>query len=186
MKWFFSSVKNSPILWLVHVIIFTFLSGALVRKSGECLKTESAKYGIVSLELALSPEKANSIKTEWRKLVCHQDRTALELAHQNIIEDMFFLLGYSLFFAVLMVLIQKEKAITQKTILLIAFALSAGILDLIENLFMLKFILGSEIDPMLFAIPASLKFLVIASLTVYLIRSLVLRVYQKVKKPAAG
>ena len=186
MKWFFSSVKNSPILWLVHVVIFTFLSGALVRKSGECLKTENAKYGIVSLELALSSEKANSIKTEWRKLVCHQDRTALELAHQHIIEDMFFLLGYSLFFAVSMVLIQKGKAITQKTMLLIAFALSAGMLDLIENLFMLKFILGAEIDPMFFAIPASLKFLFIVGLATYLIRSLVLQLYQKIRKPATG
>jgi hypothetical protein len=184
MMRFFQSVRNSPRLWLFNTIVCTVMTGSMLRQSGECLKTPHAKLGIVSFELAFTTESASTMKTEWENLRCGENNALLQTAKSNISRDMFFLVAYTLLFCVCVVLVSKRNSIY--TSFLVCAAILAGALDAIENVFMLQYLNGNEIHPLLFGIPAFLKFVILVSLFLYVLIALIVRLYQKVIRPVAG
>jgi hypothetical protein len=184
MTRFFQSVRNSPGLWLFHTIVCTLMTGSMLRQSGECLKTPHANLGIVSFELVFTTESASTIKTEWENLRCGENNTLLQLARSNIFRDMFFLVAYTLLFCVCVVLVSKRDFIY--TSFLVLAAILAGTLDAIENIFMLQYLNGDEIHPLLFGIPAFLKFAILVSLFLFIVTTLVIKLYQRVIRPVEG
>jgi hypothetical protein len=183
MTRFFQSVRRWPHLWLFHTIVCTLLTGWMLRQSGECLKTAHAKFGIVSFELALTRESASSINTEWQNLKCGE-KNVVAWGVSNIFNDMFFLVAYTMLFCVCVVLVSK-KDFTYTRFLVVA-AIMAGTLDAVENVFMLQYLTGNEIHPLLFGVPASLKFLILGSLFLYIVTAVMIRLYQKMVRPVAS
>jgi hypothetical protein len=184
MTRFFQSVRTSPGTWLFHTITLTLLTGSMLRYSGECLKTSHANLGIVSFELAYTVENASTIKTEWENLRCGENTPVVSSAKSNIFNDTFFIIAYTLLFCVCVVLVSKKDF--GYTRFLVAAAILAGTLDAVENIFMLQYLNGNEVHPLLFGIPASLKFVILAILFLYVLIAIALRLYQKIARPVPG
>jgi hypothetical protein len=174
---FIESVRNSPGTWLFFVITSTFLTGSMVRQSSDCLKTASAKFGIVSFELAFTNENAAQIKSEWENIECGGSHSIIGLAKSNIFKDMFFLVAYSALFCVCVVLVSRKEFVYTQYLVLASMA--AGALDAIENIFMLQYLGGNYVHPLLFGVPALVKFMIVSALVGYIVLALLARLYQK-------
>jgi hypothetical protein len=183
MTRFFQSVRSSPGMWLFHVIALTLLTGSMMRKSGGCLTTANAKFGIVSFELAFTHETASTIKIEWLTLQCG-DMPVMWSAKSNIFKDNFFIIAYTLLFSVSVALVSRKDFAYSR--LFVVAAILAGMLDAIENIFMLQYLDGNEIHPMLFGIAASLKFTILTFLFLYVVFAIARRLYEKFARPVAG
>jgi hypothetical protein len=139
---------------------------------------------IVDLELAFNQARANSIKELWTS---HQCRGALSISSNakeasiiNIILDFAFIASYTWFFIVLVALTQANVplAIDKITLLGCYAALAAGMLDVIENIFMLIFLIVGEINSLLFAVPATIKFVTIVLLASLIVMRLFVRLFK--------
>ncbi|MBX3241102.1 MAG: hypothetical protein KIT80_16465 [Chitinophagaceae bacterium] len=119
-------------------IIGFFLSGTLLfsillRVQGESLVTSASPLGILSLELAFSAGKAESIVVTWK------DGHSLSFV-LNMLLDFFFIPFYGLFFYSVCGFFseQYKTGILQRVAVLLAFgSLIAVLMDLLENLLML-------------------------------------------------
>ena len=150
---------------LLSGTIFLFL---LLRIQGAKLINEQhAPMGIVSLELAPTPEKAKDLVHFW------QQEGLMGKAYRNILWDYLFIPFYMLFFYSLCGSISvRLKGPGAKWGVLLAFgALMAGILDVLENCLMLLTLskTPNTYITILTSIFASAKFLLLALCLLYVI-----------------
>ncbi|MBT1700201.1 hypothetical protein KK083_25155 [Fulvivirgaceae bacterium PWU4] len=198
MMLFFNTVRRWPRTWLWLAIVLMVLTGFLVSWSGRCLKTTSAPFAIVSLELAWDQRDADTIRNEWQRASCSHgniisdptvaapgDISVIHTAQKNILDDLWFLMAYTLFFIVCVVRIDPfklpDQPVTRTTFVFVQLALVAGLLDAIENFFMWRFISGEDIPSDAFAFPATVKFLLVITLTGYILLYLLRRLRSLVK-----
>lgn len=190
---FVNIIRHRPTLSLAFAVLILIATGSIVAKSGRCLKTKYAPGGIVSLELAWNQLKADTIRNEWNNAYCNGDvirtgKPAAEInpetlvvnkAKQNILDDIYFLIGYPLFFIICIVLCDSKRnyssEINRGARIFIWLAIASGLLDAVENYFMWKFLNDGETSSVLFALPATIKFvfvlLCIGYILVYLVRA---------------
>lgn len=160
--------------WItLFMVILTSLS---MRPSSACLTTSSTPQAIINLELAFDQREALMIKELWINNDCSSilsfSRNGLEAAIVNIFLDFPFLVSYTCFFIVLIVITQKRTGSNEGiSTLLIDAALLTGLLDVVENIMMMIFLKVYSIPSYTFAIPASIKF----GLVIVLIMVIVLR-----------
>lgn len=97
----------------------------------------------------------------------------IEAAILNILLDFIFILGYGSFLFVLLALTHRyNRSSDTHTVLLCNITMLAGILDIVENTFMLLFLHAYPIASYAFAIPASVKFgLILVVVVTILIRA---------------
>lgn len=169
-------------------IAFTFvlITALSMRPTSFCLVTSETPLAIVDLELAFDQQKALSIKELWKGCHCANAfalaSVGINAAIINIFLDFPFLVAYSVFLVVLIILSQgRDFLISRKTTIpLIYTAVLAGSLDAFENIFMLIFLKVSSVDSYLFAIPATVKFgliaLVIIAILLRMIRILISKI----------
>ncbi len=163
--------------WIVLLLMVgTALS---MRPSSSCLITSVTPLAIVDLELAFDHQKALRIKEVWRMNDCNNplslSSNGLEAAVVNIGLDFPFLLAYTSFLIVLIVLTRsKDLSKDSITTVLIYAALLAGILDVVENILMVVFLKLHPIPSYTFAISASMKFGIIG----ILILSIIIRLFR--------
>lgn len=189
-------VRNKPALSLAFAALFMIVSAVQMVDSGRCLKTKEASNGIISLELAWDKEHAKKIAEEWRAGYCNGDVISFKTqdnpdpstiiinkAKENIILDFLFLIAYPLFFVVSILLLDPRNAYSTEvngiSQIMVTLSIGAGFLDAIENIFMYQFLLGNTDLHFLFTLPATIKFLfvflVIVFIIVYFIRSITSR-----------
>lgn len=154
------------------------LTGLIMRPSSACLMTTSTPLAIVDLELAFDQQKASIIKQLWEEQACSGTFTfasnGINAALINIFLDFPFIVAYTSFFIVLIVLLIKNRLLFKLDlrIVLISVALLAAMLDIVENIFMVIFLKMGSIPSYLFAIPATVKFGFLIGLTVILLISM--------------
>lgn len=103
------------------------LSTALMAFLDVPLQGEAAPWGIVSFELAGTPQRALAILLEWRS------KSALGHAKLSLIADFFYLLFYGTFFSLLAIWVGKRlQEATWSVRAAWAATLAAG-LDVLEN-----------------------------------------------------
>jgi hypothetical protein len=196
MKKFVNVIRNNPALSLAFSALFMIVVAVKMIDSGRCLKTKEAPNGIISLELAWDKAKAKQIVNEWNAAYCNgsvisfkaqaevnADSLIVNKAKTNIWIDYIFLIAYPLFFVVSILLLDPRNAYSTEvnpiSQLMITFAIGSGFLDAIENIFMHQFIIGNTDLHLLFTLPATIKFLfvlvVIIFIIVYFIKSIVVR-----------
>ncbi len=190
MKLFVQLVRNHPALSLAFAALFMIVAAVKMIDSGRCLKTNQAPNGIISLELAWNKDKADQIVQEWKRGYCNgavisfkaQDNVdpsamILEKAKENILLDYIFLIAYPLFFVVSILLLDPRNAysteVNEISQVMLAFSVGAGFLDAIENLFMYLFLTGNTDLHYLFTLPATIKFLFVLVVILFIIVSFV-------------
>ncbi|MGB4974422.1 MAG: hypothetical protein WBO32_17280 [Cyclobacteriaceae bacterium] len=176
-KWIgYISVHKAKAFWVMLILMVgTALS---MRPSSSCLITSSTPLAIVDLELAFDQQEALRIKEVWITNNCSNpfalSSNGLEAALVNILLDFPFLLSYTGFLIVLLVLTRKSKPSDESvTTILIYAALLACLLDVFENILMMIFLKVYLIPSYTFAIFASAKFGIILVLIVVVILRLI-------------
>ncbi len=189
MKRLISFCRTYPKLITWSVAIAVALAGGVLGWTGQCLNTELTSKGIVSLELAWKQEKAERIRAEWDTTHCKTHELSVEsfaghgktktgnslhqIAKQNIVWDIPFIVFYTLLFV--MLIIRKDEGempgspLKKITKTFIALAICTGVLDLTENFFMWIFLDGADVVSISFALPATLKFLFVLTLILYIL-----------------
>lgn len=162
------------------LIALAFMVGValLMRPSSSCLLTPYTPLAIVDLELAFNPVRAQLITRIWEQSTCQGglalSDNALEAAILNIIIDFAFLKTYTWFFIVLIFLSASGKGM-KITYALVYAALTAGLMDVIENIAMLVFITNPSDFTYGFALPASIKFGLILVIILQIIGRMILQ-----------
>ncbi|MEQ8425937.1 MAG: hypothetical protein RIA63_14560 [Cyclobacteriaceae bacterium] len=185
-KWidFIASHRLRSFLISFLALIFT---GLLMRPSSSCLITPNTPIAIVDLELAFNQRRAESVKEIWETSLCENSLSLAEngvgAAVMNIILDFLFIAGYTGFFLVLIVLTARKniQTISGLTMGLCVGALLIGVLDVAENIFMLIFLKVFPVTSYLFAIPASVKFILILSLIFGVVIRIAVRTIASIK-----
>lgn len=161
-KWMscISNHKTKSFWVALLLMVGTALS---MRPSSSCLITASTPLAIVDLELAFDQLEAVRIKEVWIANDCSNplalSSNGLEAAMVNIWLDFPFLLAYTGFLIVLLVLTSKMKQSKGNiTPILMYVTLLAGLLDVVENILMAIFLKVHLIPSYTFALSASLKF----------------------------
>jgi hypothetical protein len=150
------------------LLVGTLLFQLLLRYQGSALVDAVASpLGIVSLELAPTPEKAAIVLDHWK------ETGNRSIANRNIWLDFLFIPFYMLLFYTLCGSISvRMKGFGAKLGVLLAFgALVAGLFDVLENILMLLSLSGnlSTVTTALTAFFATAKFLLIALCLLYVI-----------------
>ena len=133
--------------WVIAVLAVLRLGGEL-RSAG--LEGKTARYGIVSLELARTPDEVNAVLSEWR------DAGKLEAAKKNVLLDFPFIVAYV--GALLLTLLWSADQVREARrhlwprafwslccaiLVFLAWAqIAAGLLDVLENIGMLRYLDG--------------------------------------------
>ena len=158
-------------------LLFVLASGALMQFQGRSLKTALNPIGIIDLELADTVTELNAVLVNWD----------LNIVRLNIWIDFLFIAAYTFFFVQsLQIFIAKHRIHWLKQVgkRLIALAYLAAMLDVLENILMLFSISGyySNSSVLITASTASLKFVVIGCILLYLIGSLLFSISRKYAK----
>lgn len=142
--------------------IFVALTIAMTRM-GAPLKTETSPLGIVSFELAGTPERAQRLLGEWSP-------AQKEIAAKNIRLDYTYIVVYALAFSLACAAVADaagdRRVVLQRAAALASWgALVAAILDVIENLAMMSELGAgaSGAAPGVAFAAASLKFLLLGA-----------------------
>ncbi len=123
----------------ISLVIFLFagtiiMIGVMRWHGNSLTKTAGTKAGIVALEFAKTKQRAGEIINTWGKAGLQQH------AINNTYIDFIFIFFYSLFlFSANWLFSIKQHSVIKKATQLIALCgLTAGLLDIIENFFLLK------------------------------------------------
>lgn len=147
-----SSDDMTFLRWLlIPALALMLLTGSRVRELDTQLALPQAPHRIVSLELAWTPAQAHIVRQAWEEQ--HLTKTAIA----SIIRDYTFIIGYSLFLA-LLVFATGSYQVTTTTRVVAGMAVLAGSCDIVENVFMTQFLQGNSINILFISIPAALKF----------------------------
>jgi hypothetical protein len=139
------------LVWILAVVAVGMLGAALTRAK---LKTAEAPLGIVSLELAGTPKRVQTILSSWR------DRT--EKAKQNIYLDFPFIAAYATALALSLLWARDQAREVAEHLapkrfwiwwaelarLLALLQVTAGLLDVFENIGMLCYF-ANHLHPLL-------------------------------------
>lgn len=162
-------LKKQWIFWLIATIIMM----AVMRHVGSPLKSSTCYKSILSLEFASDKKTVQNVIHEWNTIKSANGKTLKEHALSGIWWDFLFILVYTGFFYNLF-----SSRILNNPIHHYASRLSliAGVLDIIENLFMLLSLNGqiSSIISFVTATAAFFKFVILAFLFVYFLLSVFL------------
>jgi len=143
------------------------------------LVTETAPNGIISFELAKNIDQSIAIISSW-------DLNAKVNAGLSLGIDFLFLVIYSIFFATACYLIAQKYVnrinwMYKTGILLAKLQFIAALFDTIENIALIKLLLGSNnnIFPIIAYYFASMKFAIIGIGIIYIIIGLFTSLFQK-------
>lgn len=143
------------------------------------LKTDAAPNGIISFEFAKNIDQAIAIVSSW-------DMTAKVYAGLSMGIDFLFLVVYGIFFATACYLIaqnyiSKNNWIYKTGLLLAKLQFVAALFDAIENIALIKLLLGSNnsIYPLIAYYFASFKFAIIFIGILYIIIGLLTLPFKK-------
>ncbi len=140
----------------------------IMQWQGSSLKTPNARQGILALEFARTPEMLQTVVTGW-------DLSAVKM---NIWLDFVFIVTYVVFLSMAAEITAgkwgKIRWLSQIGLFLARVAYVAGVLDIAENLMMLKTLSGSYdvISLQLTFYCAAVKFVLAGMIIVYLFLSL--------------
>ena len=156
------------------IIIFISL-----RYFGNPLITNHAPSGIISFELAKDYDQSIAIISSW-------DLNAKVNAGLSLGIDFLFLVVYSIFFSTACYLvaqkyINKINLLYRIGLLIAKLQFVAALFDAIENIALIKLLLGSNnsIYPTIAYYFASIKFIIIAIGIIYIIIGLLTALFQK-------
>ena len=175
-------IRNHSRAALAITAAFAFINLIIQINTGRCLETALTPAGIVSLEFAWDQSYAESIRTEWQ-MDCHQvqplckdpikTRVINVAAITNIKWDFVFIVAYVTLLYVLIVLHEAKFSrvdLRPYTAIAGALCVTAGVLDVFENMLMLSLLNGSNIQSWIIALLASAKALALAFVAVYILR----------------
>lgn len=150
------------------LLVGTLLMQLLLRYQGKDLTSDSSSpMGIVTLELAYTPEKAMVVLDDWK------NNNMIPVAKNNVWLDFLFIPFYMLLFYTLCGSISvRFTGFAAKLGVLLAFgALVAAVFDVLENLLMLFTLSGHvlAVTTALTAFFASAKFILLALCLVYVV-----------------
>ncbi|HYF32933.1 MAG TPA: patatin-like phospholipase family protein [Chitinophagaceae bacterium] len=189
-RWILTGFRRKFFLGL----LFLCLLIPVLLQDQKKISTEVAPKGIVSLELSYSHAKSNSIKESWQ--ACYEEKkteanctTLSDIARYDIFIDYFFIIAYCFFLLILLSRVNSLQAddifllpslpappLKKHTAVLMTCTLAAGLLDYIENLFMYQFLESGPVNPLLYSIPATIKFLLLLVVGGYLLFRLTRRI----------
>lgn len=159
--------------------ILTLILFFVLRVFDAPLHTEEAPGGIVSFELAKTIDKTELILLSW-------DSNAKISAGLSLGIDFLFLISYSIFIATSCLLVAYKYKDIKPIIYKIGITLAylqfvAALFDAIENVALIKLLLGSQnaIYPSIAFYFATMKFLLIILAIVYILSSLIVLIFQK-------
>jgi len=174
-KWLIK-LSNKNILFLSAILtIVVFLS---LRGFDSSLHTVHSPNGIVSFEFAKTIETSDLIISSW-------NANAKMNAGLSLGIDFLFLFAYSIFFVTACLMIannfNQSHLVYKIGIVLAYLLLIAGICDAIENIALIKLLLGStnEIYPLIAFYFASIKFSIIAVGILYIIPGYLYKLIKK-------
>ena len=178
MKSFINQNKKILSFTLMLLLIVSTLTLSYFDKF---LKTPVAPKGIVSFELGQTLPKSQAIMASW-------DEQAKTFAGLSLGFDFLYIPVYTGFLALLLFFsiekLTKNELLhkTGKTLIYLIFL--AGLLDVIENIALIKLLTGEQqaLLSMIAYLAASVKFLIIASVILFLIISWAYRYFRKKKK----
>jgi len=158
--------QKSTLMWLVTVTLVTIIA---MQTLSAPLVTKDAPAGIVSFELAGDLQTSNTIIDSWNEQIRIFAGLGLGL-------DFLFLLLYSTTLALACSIIKYSLTLRKPIFsmfgtLVIWSALIAGVCDGIENIALIKLLLGSQSQlwPMLANVFAITKFILIAMALIYIV-----------------
>jgi hypothetical protein len=156
---FFTRYK---VVFIAVSLVLMVASAMWLLKYNRELLTAEAPLKIVSLELAWSNQKATRVADSWSV-----DQTTSAL--YSIYVDYLFILAYTLFLMVCVLAANIDPQLTFRTKVFLTLAAGALLTDVIENIFMTSFLNERQTPAILFSFPATLKFLCIVVVALYLI-----------------
>lgn len=146
-------MKKNPFGWLSHdrrKLFWPFFAATIIvmvalNMIGAPLNTDVAPYGIISYELAGTPEQAGQILASW-------DQRAREHAALSLGFDYVFMLAYSITIGLACVwagdvLLERRWPLSGIAVPLAWGQIAAAILDAVENYALLKILFGSIQSP---------------------------------------
>ena len=148
--------------------ICTFIMLLVMRWQGAALIATTSKKGIVDLEFASTKERLHEVLLHWD----------LSVVKMNIWLDFLFIVCYVLFLSIASEACAEKWPVktmpAQIGIIFARLAYAAGVFDIAENLLMLQSVGGNYTDAslQLTFYCASIKFLIIGLIIIYLIASL--------------
>ncbi len=154
---------------LIGSFVLMALAAHWVSSSNEKLITDRAPHKIVSLELAWKDFKANRIAESWEKI------KLTDTAIYSIQQDFLFIITYTLFLLCCVLAINGPSDFNRWTKIFIACILIAFAGDMVENMFMLRFLAHHPTPAFLFSLPATIKFGAIVAVIGYLSYYLICR-----------
>jgi hypothetical protein len=167
-----------PRSWRIPALVILF---ALTVFVGYITNQKLEVFPINALELAPNVEAAQVIINEWRKV----DRN-LDAAHLLQYRDNFFILCYSTFLALGCFIVADRLYASEATAnfhgKLFAWLMwVAGALDYVENHAINKMLAGPVVDPWptVSSISASIKFALIGTGSVYILSSIMVRLFRR-------
>ena len=158
--------QKSTLIWLVIATLITIIA---MQTLSAPLVTKTAPAGIVSFELAGDLKTSNIIIDSWNEKIRIFAGLGLGL-------DFLFLLLYSTTLALACSIIKQSLTLRKPVLALFGSvviwgALLAGLCDSIENIALIKLLLGSQsqVLPVIANMFATVKFLLIATALIYII-----------------
>lgn len=173
-----SKITENHIFILLTIFLFVFI--AIMRYLDSYLITDLAPHGIVSFELAKDVFLSRAIINSW-------DETARTAAGISMGLDFIFLVVYSLFIAILIQKLNdrvwKNNSFHILGRILVVAILIAAIFDAIENVALIKLLLGdtNEIWSSTAFYFATLKFILILCCIIYIIINAMILLIKSVK-----
>jgi hypothetical protein len=151
-------------LFLLLATLFFFL---LLRYQGNDLIQPYAPKGIISLEIAPSAEATGSVVSGLK------EDGLISKTRQNIFIDFLFIPFYAMLFYTLAgsISVRMKGIASTAGVLLAFFSLIAGLLDVLENIFMLLATYGyyNDLTAILTTSFASMKFIMLFIALLYII-----------------
>ncbi|MBS1597061.1 MAG: hypothetical protein JST75_02465 [Bacteroidetes bacterium] len=182
---FFSFETNRFRILFWIFFICALITGYIQALQNKDLTNETATSGIISLETSGSYQRDTAIISSWKTIIpidslnnnCAPvpQKNRLELATNNIFIDFFFIFFYTGFAILIIYWLQLSPGFTR---LLMFSAVIAGIMDIIENIGMLRFVQYgfsndkssiSETTAIVTSIASYIKFFILALLLLFML-----------------
>jgi hypothetical protein len=172
-------LKHSTAFMLTTAAL-TLLTLTLQLQTGQCLITDATPDGILSLEFAWDQEFATSLREGWSQPckrpgpLCEgvaEQNPIVTSARVNIKWDFAFITAYFSLLVVLIFLHEKKYARVRRqpaTLLMVILCSAGAALDVVENILMLTFLQGANVNSWWIAATATLKFFFLSVVLLYI------------------
>ena len=159
------------------VLLFLLLAGnffvyRLMHQNSNAMKNNHAPLGIISLEIATTKDRISKIVDAWEETLLAYSGpmygtehwtpyTALDVAKRQTKIDFFFLLFYSHLLALLLVRMAPVKGRANWVRIAVLLSLATGLMDGVENIFMLKAMNYHPVAPWTIWLPSGAKWVLL-------------------------